>query len=299
MEEELEYYVKAGEVVKHALDYAYRIVKSRKRVKIYDLCQAIENFIVKAGARNAFPCNICVNEVAAHYTPFPEDEEYIPNYGIVKIDVGAHINGYIADAAISIPLSEEFKDIVDVNREILSNVIDNFRPGVKLGEIGGLIYKLAKKHGYKTIENLTGHLISRYLLHAGKYVPNIPQRISERIVEGEVYAIEPFLTFQNGSGRVVESTTTRIYSLIRFKKIKNDTLEMYRKYIYSKFNRLPFTPRWLYTEFRKEKINQLIQEMVRKNLLRAYPVLVEEKKAIVSQFEHTVIVLKKEVVVVT
>ena len=298
VDSELQYYIRAGKIAREALQFASELVNMKKHISIYELCEKVEKFIIDSGGKPAFPCNISINNVAAHYTSISPDDGNLPDHGIVKIDVGVHIDGYIADTAISIPLSKEYSDIVEVNKEILDCIIEKFRPGVKLGEIGSLVSKMAKQHGYKTISNLTGHLISRYSLHAGKHVPNVPQIISPRIEIGEIYAIEPFLTFQNGSGRVIDLPDIRIYSLIRIKKIKDENVEKIRKYIHENFDKLPFAPRWLYNKFGQNIIEKL-EYMRQKGVLRGYPVLVEERGAYVSQFEHTVVVLKDETIVVT
>lgn len=297
-EEEILMYKKVGKIARNTLNYAISLIKGKRKINMFSLAEKIEKFILENGCRPAFPCNIGINEIAAHYTPLYPEENVVLEHGIIKIDVGVHINGYIADTAISIPLSNEFKDITEFNKEILDIVIDKFRPGVKLGEIGGLVKKLAEKNGYKPISNLTGHLINRYQLHAGKHVPNVPQLISPRIETGEVYAIEPFLTFSEGDGKVTEVNDTRIYSLIRIKKIKEKGLETIRKYIFNSYNKLPFTPRWLVNVFGKEVISY-IHEMEKKKFVRGYPILVEGKGAYVSQFEHTVIVLQNETLVIT
>ncbi|MCX8191279.1 MAG: M24 family metallopeptidase, partial [Nitrososphaerales archaeon] len=76
-------------------------VKKRVYVgmRLLDLCELVERMIKDRGGEPAFPCNICVNHVAAHYTPTIDDESIIQDGDVVKIDIGAHIQGHIADTA--------------------------------------------------------------------------------------------------------------------------------------------------------------------------------------------------------
>jgi len=298
-EEELEKYVRAGRIAKAALEYGVGIVRSRRRVTLLELAEMIERKIVELGGRPAFPCNIGVNEVAAHYTPLGGEEHYLPEEGLVKIDVGVHVDGYIADTAVTVPLSSEYSEIVEVNREVLEKMIGAVRVGVRVGELGRIAEETAKKHGYLTIANLTGHLVDRYNLHAGKHIPNVWQFLSPRIERFEVYAIEPFLTFGDASGYVKEIRgNVRIYSISRIKREKDRRLEQLRREIMARYNKLPFTPRWLASEYGEDAYRG-VEELYRRGALRGYPVLVERNGRPVSQFEHTVVIYGDEVIVTT
>lgn len=295
----IEKYLLAGKIAKSALRYGEKLVRTRKKITVLELAEEIEKFIMSSGGSLAFPCNIGINEVAAHFTPLMNDIMILPGEGLVKIDVGVHIDGYIADAAITIPLSDEHEEIVEVNREILEDVIKHVYVGVKLGDLGKLVEQKARRYGYQPISNLSGHLIDKYNLHAGKHVPNVWQPFTGRISDNEVYAIEPFITYAEGSGSVKERRDDiRIYSLSKIKKMKDPQCEEMRKYILTKYFKLPFTPRWFYKEFGKSSIN-MINDLFKQGVLRGYPVLVEKKNVYVSQFEHTVIIYNNDIIVIT
>ena len=77
----------------------------REGMRILDVCEKAETLIHKRGGTPAFPCNVSVNEVAAHYTSPPQDTQRIPENSLVKIDLGVHVDGYIADTATTICLT--------------------------------------------------------------------------------------------------------------------------------------------------------------------------------------------------
>ncbi|MEM0056955.1 MAG: M24 family metallopeptidase, partial [Candidatus Geothermarchaeota archaeon] len=228
-DEEIEHYITAGKIAKNVLSYVVDYISSKLRINLLELCEFIETSIIKYNAVPAFPCNICFNEIAAHYTPLSHTEEIIFDKGLLKIDIGVCVDGYIADSAITVARGDEYISIAKKNEEILNSAIDYFRPNKKLSEVGKYIEEEALKNGYKPISNLSGHLIERYNLHAGKSVPNVYYPHLPIIEPWEVYAIEPFLTFQNKRGEVAEADSIRIFSLVKTKKIKDKILDQIRK----------------------------------------------------------------------
>ena len=269
---------------KHALNII------EPEMKVLELCEKLENLILSLGAKPAFPVNVSINDVAAHYTAKINDDLVIPRDGVIKIDVGAHIDGYIADAAITINFNPVYDRLVKASLKALEEVSKTLKPGKTLGEIGQVIEKTIKSYGFKPIENLTGHLVKRYELHAGKSVPNIDNGDRKRIIEGEVYAIEPFAT--NGKGYVVDSNEITIYRVLST-KVKDKELIMIMNYIVNEFKTLPFTPRWLIPKFGNQVLVK-IQKLHADNKIYGYPVLVEAGRGFVSQFEDTFVITEKD-----
>jgi len=286
----LEKYFRAGDIVNKTLNKALNIVD--EGVKVLKICEKLEDEIIRLGAKPAFPVNVSINSVAAHYTSPPEDITVIPKNSVVKVDVGAHINGYIVDAAITICLSPVYGDLVEASREALREASKALRSGLNIGRLGSIIEKKIKEYGMKPIKNLTGHLIDRYNLHAGKVIPNVSVRIKDSLKPGEVYAIEPFTT--NGEGYVVEASYAFIFRLARFKRVKGPSeVVNFMKLIKTKFDRLPFAERWLKFTYSPFIIERCIKELLKQRVLEAYPVLVERRGGIVAQFEDTFIVTKE------
>lgn len=295
-EEELKILLKAGQISKKAREEGARLIKSG--AKLIDICNKVEEIIIQNGAKPAFPCNISLNHEAAHYSPVIDDTKEIPEGAIIKLDIGAQIDGYITDTAITVALDDRYSRLVEASKEALASAIANMKAGITLGEIGRIIEKVIKMYGFKPIRNLGGHLIRRYELHAGVFVPNIGDRNPFKLQEGQVYAIEPFAT--DGLGEVVEGKEVTIYSLKKYtEKGLNQKEILVLKEINKRFNSLPFSERWLKDLMNASELREILKNLSKKGILREYPILIEVKKGMVSQFEHTVYIAKNEALLVT
>ena len=168
----LEKYRQAGEIAAEVREEMRRYVKEGMR--IIEICEKAESLIEKKGGKPAFPCNISVNEIAAHYTSPPGDERIIPKGAVVKIDIGVHIDGYIADTATTVSFNPQYRELVKTAEEALNKGIEYVRAGASSSGFGALIQKTIVERGFKPISNLTGHSIGRYLIHSGKSLPNVP-----------------------------------------------------------------------------------------------------------------------------
>ena len=171
-------------------------------MEVMDLCEKVEESILKMGGNSAFPCNIGIGSVAAHYTSLLGDQSTIPRGSIVKVDFGAEVSGYVADSAITVSFNPEFQPMIVAAEEALKTAIENVRSGAKARDLGGAIERCIARYGYKPIRNLTGHKIERYSLHTGKAIPNVSEIDGSILEEGEVYAIEPFVTSIDADGTV-------------------------------------------------------------------------------------------------
>ncbi len=295
----IEYYLKAGKIVHYVLKYSLDVVKPGETLE--NVCRKLEKKIYTAGAKPAFPVNISINHIAAHDTARIADERVIPERGIVKVDVGAHIDGYIADAAISIPLSNAKieREIVEASAQALKEAIRAFSSGTRLNDIGSVIERTIRSRGFNPIINLSGHLIDRYRLHAGKSVPNIGNILMKELVKvGEVYAIEPFTT--NGVGEVVSGNYKTIFRLIGVKRIKKDKeLNKLTRIIWRNYSTLPFAERWIYYLTNDPRTPEKLKRLEDHGIVMGYPILVEKSGGMVAQFEDTIVVLKDRVLNLT
>jgi methionyl aminopeptidase len=280
MSEGVEKTVKAGEILKKVLDEVRSLVKPE--VKILEIAEYVENKIVEYGAKPAFPCNISINSDAAHFTPKKGDERTFKKGDIVKIDVGAHIDGYIADAAITVDLGDN-SDLVQAAKDALKAGIEVVKAGVSTSEIGKAIEETIRSYGFKPIVNLTGHGLQPYLAHAPPSIYNYATERGVELKEGMIIAIEPFAT--DGTGKVAERSECEIYSLINPKPVRMKMAREIVSEVSNSYKTLPFAKRWL-----KKAPEVIISKLVREGVLRAYPVLTEVSRGLVSQWEHTIIV---------
>jgi methionyl aminopeptidase len=275
-------YGRVGAVVRDSLGYALSIVEPG--MSVLELCERVEGRIRSGGVRLAFPLNVSVNDVAAHYTARVRDEYTIPRGSVVKIDAGAHVDGYIVDAAVTVSFNPVYNQLIKAVIKALDSAQSALRVGNTLGSVGAYIEKAIRSFGFRPVENLSGHLIRRYELHAGKSIPNVDNGDRQRIREDEVYAVEPFAT--NGKGRVEDSPPVTIYRLV-----KSDGSELLR-YISEEVGPLPFTPRWLVPRF-GEDAEALVEDLYRSGKLYGYPTLVEAGGGLVAQVEDTFIVTRE------
>lgn len=294
-EESTEKTLKAGMIVKEVLK---RVEKSiRPGEKILDLCEMVERQIFDLGGKPAFPCNISINNIAAHYTSSPNDTAIIPEDSVVKVDIGVHIDGYIVDVAKTFSFNPKYDDMVEAVELALENAIKIIKPGIRVKNVSREIERTITGFGYKPISNLTGHMLKKYVLHGGKNIPNVYGEYSWTLEEGEIYAIEPFAT--DGLGRVDEMQIATIYSLAKLRSGKTRFEKDILKYIYTNFKMLPFCERWILKSelnINPELIRVVINRLLEEETLIKYPVLREVKNGIVTQAETTIIITKDEVI---
>ncbi len=295
--EALESFRKAGGIVaKLRKDVPDLVMPGKPVLKI---CGELEAKIRELGGKPAFPVNIGINEIAAHYTSPPGDTLTIPQGSIVKVDFGVHVNGYLADTAVTVFFDTKFEPMARAADEALHSAIRAFRPGVKMSEIGRIIQSTVDRYGFRPIRNLTGHSIERYSIHSGKSVPNVPQMNGEKILEGEVFAIEPFVTLPTAAGAVANLPVAYIYRFIKLKGAKNEESKKILAEIQAQFSSLPFAVRWLEGKFPREIVVKAVHDLIRDRCIGSYPVLIEETGKPVAQSEHTVLVNKNDCTILT
>ncbi|MCJ7714025.1 type II methionyl aminopeptidase, partial [Candidatus Bathyarchaeota archaeon] len=193
----------------------------RENMPIIEVCEKAESLIRQKGGKPAFPCNVSINEITAHYTSPPNDQTKIPENSVVKVDMGVHIDGYVTDTAFTICFNPEHMTMVLAAQDGLQAAIDTIHADMSTSTIGAIIEKTIRNRGFKPISNLTGHSVGRYLIHAGTSIPNIQQFTLTKVKKGQVYAIEPFSTLLEAAGRVENQPTKTIFRLIKNKKIQN------------------------------------------------------------------------------
>ena len=257
---------------------------------VRELCDRVEAEIVALGGQPAFPCNVGVNEVAAHYTSPWDDASVLPKDSVVKVDFGVHIDGYINDSAVSVSLSPLYHSMIEVAEEALRAGITKIAAGVRFSDVGEQIERAIAQYGCRPIRNLTGHKVERYTIHAGRSVPNVSGPAPGRFEAGDVYAIEPFVTLKEAAGRVEDSDQMFIYRSVRERGVRSESAKKIVEHVRRTYRTLPFASRWLYSSLGKTVVEEGFSEAVKSKCIAGYPVLVEASGRIVTQAEHTIIV---------
>jgi methionyl aminopeptidase len=206
------------------------------------------------------------------------------------VDIGVHVDGYVTDTAFTACFNPEFKSMADAAEHALKTAIDNIHSDMPVSKIGGIIEKAIKNRGFKPISNLTGHSVGRYLIHAGTSIPNVAQPSLAKLKDGEMYAIEPFVTLPEAAGRIEDGPETTIFRLVKAKSAKNPYAKQLLNHIESNFRTLPFAERWLKGIVPKEQYREAFKELLASKTLMGYPVFVEVSRKPVAQAEHTVFI---------
>lgn len=289
-EDMFEKYRRAGKIAREVRREMKRFV--RVGMPMIEICEQAETLIRRKGGQPAFPCNVSVNEVSAHYTSPPDDKRVIPSNSLVKLDVGVHLDGYIADTAVTICFNPENEILVQTAEKALRAAVKTVHGGISTSKLGSSIQKTIKTYGCKPVSNLTGHQVGRYLIHTGKSIPNVSHLIGSKIRENEVVAIEPFVTAANAAGRVRDGDEKTIFRLKKRKSLKTPHANILLNHIEENFKTLPFAERWLKGVVPQENFFAAFKDLLRSKCLMSYPVFIEVSGKPVAQAEHTVLVEK-------
>ena len=291
--ERVEDYKKAGEISVKVKEFARSIIKPG--VALVDVADKIEGKIIELGGELAFPVNLSVDEIAAHYTPSSDDDSEAR--GLLKVDIGVHVDGAIADTAFSMDLTEDrrHEELILASALALESALKIVKSGVSLSEVGAVIQKSIVDSGFSPIRNLSGHKLDVYTVHAGLTVPSYENNNPTKLEEG-AYAIEPFAT--PGQGLVYDGGNSGIYRLEKEGNVRDPTARKILKYIKDNYSTLPFCERWLTKQFGSRTRTALLF-LEKAGLLHHYAQLVEKSRAPVSQAEHTVLLYDGKVEVTT
>ena len=304
---EVESYVKAGEIAKEVKVFARGFIE--RGAKLIDIAEAIDAKILELGGEFAFPVNLGLNEVAAHFTPAPGDESVAE--GVLKIDIGVAIDGFIADSAFSLDLSEDgkYKEMIELNEDVLKGASDVVKVGMEVRDVGDAIQdvleswndsredreqKIENRKSYAIIKSLSGHALGQDDIHAGLTISNY-RNDNEASLDDSAFAIEPFVT--SGVGDIFEGKGGGIYVLQSEGKVRDRDARTMLAYIKERYGGRPFCMRWLVREIkdkrleiREGKIRFVLGLLVKQGILHEYPVLIEKSRAPVSQAENTFLI---------
>ena len=286
--------LQAGKIAKQVREFAKSIIK--KDMPLLEIAEKIEDKIKELGGEPAFPTNLSMNNIAAHYTPSHDDETLA--HGLLKIDFGIHVEGWIADTAFSMDLenNEQNKKLIQSSEQALHNAIELIKNNnFSTNEIGKTIQDTIESQGFSPIINLSGHEMKQYELHAGLTIPNIQDRKNILLKKG-LYAIEPFAT--TGNGKVHDGKPSGIYMLTDEKTPRSQTAREVLDFIMEKYNTLPFCSRWIIKKFGARGLFALKQLENNRNF-HQFPQLVESQESKVAQAEHTILIDKDKVIVTT
>jgi len=281
----LKKYEKAQSIAKEVLEFSKPLIKLN--TSALNIAEEIENKMKSLGGLPAFPVNISINEVAAHYTPDINDPLVLKENDLVKVDFGVHIDGYISDNAFTVCIGKKSHPLIEASEKGLEEAVKIIKPGVKIFEISEIVEDTLNEFGFKPIRNLCGHGLDEYVQHASPTIPNGKNNIREELKEGQVIAMEVFAT--DGSGLVKDSFPVLIYKFASDKPTRMMEARRILKKARDEFSGLPFTKRWLIDVATPIKIDMAIKQLCDSGALTEYPILKEISNGLVAQTEKTVI----------
>lgn len=274
---------RAGKIAAQCREWARDAIKPGVRLR--DILETIEDTIRMEGAAPAFPAQTSRNECAAHYCSSPDDETVYGEGDVVKVDLGVHIDGWIADTACTVDLSanSENEGLIKASSDALAAAIGLVEPGRAVSEIGAAVERTITKAGFEPVRNLTGHGLDQWKVHCAPQIPSYEERGGGKLAEGMLIAIEPFAC--TGRGFIHEAGRAEVFMLVRpprrAKGIDKDVLRAMQSW-----RGLPIARRY-FSDFPTDVVEDTISKLARQGVLVRYPPLVENEGVLVAQTEHT------------
>jgi len=283
--ESLQKWRMAGKVAAEALQYGKSLIKSGASIK--DVCDKVDAKIISLGARPAWPTQVGLNEVAAHATPEPDDDSVF-NDELVCLDVGAHVDGFVGDNALTVDLSGKYSDHVKAAKDAMEAAAKMVGPGANISEIAKTIQETIQSYNLHPIRNLSGHHIDRWVIHDSPSMPNVAGKNLGTLQAGRVLAIEPFVT--EGKGMIYEQEQANLFALVEKRPVRSPYAREVLQFIEKEYASLPFTTRWLSAKFGVGKVNLALRDLLQNGSLHSYPPLVEETGGMVAVHENSLLV---------
>lgn len=280
-------YKKAGEITAEVQELAGK--KLKVGTSLFEFAEEIEKAINKKGGKPAFPINLSSNHVAAHYTPAFESKDAVEEGAVVKVDIGVHVDGFIADSARTMDFSGKHTAMVKAAEDALEAAVKTAKQDAKLGDIGACVQELLRKRGFNPIQNLSGHGVGEGDAHTEPTIPNIQNHDSNTLKDGMAVAIEPFAT--DGTGFVREGTQAEIFQVKEKRPVRGMEARKILAFVEEEYSSLPFAERWIQRELKMGDFARRVgmRELMQKGCITAFPLLKEEEGKTVTQAETTLV----------
>ena len=247
----------------------------------------------------AFPTCVSVNNCVCHNSPGAGDEKTFQDGDAVKIDLGAHVDGYVATCARTIVIGGQKvtgaqADVMKAAELASEIVIRKLRPGDSTAEIGATIESVAKDFGVSVVEGVVTHNMKRFIIDGNKVILNksSPEMKAdpEEIEMYEVYALDIVMSTGEGKPKQRDEKETKVYkrAIEKNYQLKMAGSRAVFSEISKRFPTMPFTARAL----QEKRVNFGLVECCNHGLLHPYPVLYEKDGDAVAHVKCTFLVLK-------
>ncbi|KAE8444298.1 hypothetical protein EG329_000705 [Mollisiaceae sp. DMI_Dod_QoI] len=250
-------------------------------------------------ASMGFPTGLCLNNVAAHWTPNPGEKDVVLDKGdVLKVDFGVQINGRIVDSAFTIAFDHTYDNLLAAVKEATNTGVREAGVDARMIDIGAAVQEVmesyeveinGKRFPVKAVRSLAGHDILRYHIHGGKQVPFIKNKNRDKMEEGEVFAIETF----GSTGKGIMIDEVRNYGYGRNANVSAANLHLSSaksllKTIDANFKTLVFCRRYL-ERLGVKKYHLGMRNLIDNGIVEEYTPLSDIKGSYTAQFEHTIL----------
>jgi len=257
----------------------------------------------------AFPTSISVNNCVGNFSPLPGDTTVVNEGDLVKVDLGCHIDGFIATAAHSFICTDQpdqvvrgrKADVICAAHFASECALRLFKPGKKNYDITETIQKVADIFHCKPVEGVLSHQLKRYVIDGTNVIINrdAPEHKVDEVAfeEYDVYSFD--IVMSTGEGKTKEGETkTTVYkrAIEQNYQLKMKASRALFSEINQKFTTFPFSMR----AFKDEKRARLgLTECLKHELLEPYPVVYEKPEEFVAQFKFTVVMTPNQTLKLT
>ncbi|KAI5795016.1 methionine aminopeptidase 2-like protein [Geopyxis carbonaria] len=249
-----------------------------------------------------FPTGLSLNNCAAHWTPNPRGRDLIVAAGdTLKVDFGVHVDGWIVDSAFTLAWDPTWDPLLAAAREATETGVRLAGVDARMSELGAAMQEVMESYEViqgtnttrvRSVRNITGHNITRYNIHGGKSVPFIRNKSTERMEEGEVFAIETFGT--TGRGIMLDDYDGGVFGYsLNAQAAKRPQLHLASarnvlKTVTESFGSLVWCRRYLEAAG-AEKYALGLQNLVKQGIVEEYWPLCDVKGSQTAQSEHTIL----------
>eukprot|EP00123_Amoebidium_parasiticum_P008152 comp18605_c0_seq1/m.20174 comp18605_c0_seq1/g.20174 ORF comp18605_c0_seq1/g.20174 comp18605_c0_seq1/m.20174 type:complete len:403 (-) comp18605_c0_seq1:253-1461(-) len=259
----------------------------------------------------AFPTCVSVNNVVCHFSPLVSDEAVTLKEGdVVKIDLGAHIDGYAAVVASTVvvgateanPATGPKADAILAAHYAAEAALRLLKPGNKTNQITAVIGKVADSYKTKPIEGMLSYNLTQNVIDGEKTIIQNPSDEQRKGVKNydievhDVWAIDILVSSGEGKAKASEARTTVYKKTDQIYQLKMKTSRAVYSELSQKFTTFPFTLRAFEDE---KKARMGITECVNHQLVQTFPVMLEAPSAVVAQIKFTVLVTSNGTVRIT
>lgn len=305
-------YKAASEIVNKAL--AAVVDKAQVDASVMQLCELGDSIIINdTGAMFkrekemrrgiAFPTSISINNCICHYSPSKSDPDLKLKHGdLIKIDMGGHIDGYIAVVAHSLvvgatkesPVTGPAADAMHAAHQAASAALRLVIPGGENDVVTETVKKVAESYNCKPVSGMLSHELKQFRIDGDKTIIQNPTEAQKKNHEScefevnEVYAVDVIVSTGEGKGKELDSKATIYKKTEEVYQLKMKASRAVLSDVDKKFGVMPFTLRYFDDEV---KAKMGLKECLNHKLIEHFPVLHEKEGEFVAQFKFTVLLM--------